>query len=266
MTYKLIAIDIDDTLINDDKKILPGTRSSIEEAIAQGVVVTIATGRMYASAKQLAQQLDLNVPIISYQGSFVKDGQDGTVLYERSVPVDVAQELFSLSAERGYHIQAYINDELYAAEENDRLIAYCKLSNIPYKIEPDFAKLSTVPSTKLLMIDEPEKLDILMEELQPRFGDRVHMTKSKPNFLEFVHKEGTKGDALRFLANYFGCTIDETIAIGDSWNDAEMIEAAGLGVAMGNAVPSLKEIADYVTASNNDEGVKQVIDKFVLNK
>jgi Cof subfamily protein (haloacid dehalogenase superfamily) len=264
--YKLIAIDIDDTLINDEKQITPGTRAAIEEAIAHGVVVTIATGRMYASAKQLAKQLELNVPIVSYQGSLVKNGVDGSVLYERSVPVDVAQELYQLSRDRGYHIQAYINDELFAAEENDRLIAYCKLSNIPYKIEPDFEKLATVPSTKLLMIDEPEKLDRLIEELTPIYGDRVHITKSKPNFLEFVHKEGTKGDALRFLAERFGCTMAETIAIGDSWNDAEMIEAAGLGVAMGNAVPSLKAIADYITASNNDDGVKQVIDKFVFNR
>jgi Cof subfamily protein (haloacid dehalogenase superfamily) len=264
MSYRLILIDIDDTLINDEKQILPGTRAAINAAIDRGVIVTIATGRMYASAKQLAKQLDLNVPIISYQGSLVKNGQDGEVLYERAVPVDVAQELYQLSAERGYHIQAYINDELYAAEVNDRLIAYCNLSNIPYKIEPDFAKLASIPSTKLLMIDEPEKLDALMLELKDRLQNRVHMTKSKPNFLEFVHKEGTKGDALRFLANHFGCQIEETIAIGDSWNDAEMIEAAGLGVAMGNAVPALKAIADYITTSNNDEGVKHVFDKFVL--
>jgi Cof subfamily protein (haloacid dehalogenase superfamily) len=264
--YKLIAIDIDDTLINDEKQITPGTRAAIEEAISAGVVVTIATGRMYASAKQLAQKLNLQVPIISYQGSLVKDGATGEVLYERAVPVDVAQELYALSRERGYHIQAYIEDELYAAEVNERLQDYCKLSNIPYKIEPDFEKLASIPSTKLLMIDDPDKLDRLMEELAPKYADRVHMTKSKPQFLEFVHKEGTKGDAVRFLATHFGCDISQTIAIGDSWNDAEMVEAAGLGVAMANAVPSLKAVADYVTASNNEDGVKQVIDKFIFNR
>ncbi|MNR55151.1 putative phosphatase [compost metagenome] len=92
----------------------------------------------------------------------------------------------------------------------------------------------------------------------------MHITKSKPYFLEFMHKEGTKGAALTFLADHFGCDLSETIAIGDSWNDHEMLEAAGLGVAMGNAIAPLKELADYVTASNNDDGVKEVIEKFVL--
>ena len=105
-------------------------------------------------------------------------------------------------------------------------------------------------------------------ELKPmfeaRYGDRVHVTKSKPNFLEFIHPEGTKGHALRVLAEMFDCPLSSVIAIGDSWNDLEMLEAAGLGVAMGNAVPALKEVADYVTLSNNEEGVRHVLEKFVL--
>lgn len=263
--YKLLAIDIDDTLINDDKEITPGTREALVRAMESGVTVTLATGRMYASAKQQAAKLGLNVPLITYQGSLVKNANDETVLYERAVPESAAIYLYELSKERGLHIQAYVNDRLIAAEDNEKLRDYCRLSNVGFEIEPDLSKLAALPSTKLLMIDEPELLDELQTELLPIIGDRVHITKSKPHFLEFVHKEATKGHALRFLAEHIGCSMEQTIAIGDSWNDHEMIEAAGLGVAMGNAVEPLKRIADYVTLSNNEDGVKHVVDKFILN-
>jgi HAD-superfamily hydrolase, subfamily IIB len=262
--YKLIAIDVDDTLLNDDLVVTEGTRQALEAAVARGVTVTLATGRMFASAQQIARQIELNVPIITYQGALVKTLLDGKVLYERNVPGDAALELYEIVKEQGLHLQLYVDDTLYGTEDNERIRAYSKQSNIPYRIEPDFGKLIGRPLHKMLMIDEPEKLDRLAAELRPRFGGRVHMTKSKAHYLEFMHKEGTKGHALRFMAEHIGCPMEQTIAIGDAWNDREMIQAAGLGVAMANAVDSLKELADYVTLSNNEDGVKHVIDKFVL--
>ncbi|MNH80024.1 putative phosphatase [compost metagenome] len=262
--YKLIAIDIDDTLINDDKEVTPGTQQALEDAVAAGVVVTLATGRAYASAHKIARQTGLNVPIITYQGALVKNLLDEKVLYERYMPVDAARKLFQYCIEHNLHLQTYIDDKLYSREENQKLIDYGKLNNTQYYIEPDFEKLISQPTPKMLIIDEPDYLDELIPIFRELLGDGVHITKSKPYFLEFMHKEGTKGAALTFLADHFGCDLSETIAIGDSWNDHEMLEAAGLGVAMGNAIAPLKELADYVTASNNDDGVKEVIEKFVL--
>ncbi|MCA0757445.1 Cof-type HAD-IIB family hydrolase [Paenibacillus sp. N4] len=263
--YKLIAIDVDDTLLTDEIKVTEGTKQAMEAAIAKGVLVTLATGRMFASAQKIAKQIELNVPIITYQGALVKTLLDGQVLYERNVPADAVRELHAFSEANGLHLQLYVNDELYGMEDNDKIKAYSKLSNIPYKIEPDLSKLLDFPMNKLLMIDEPARLDQIADQLRPLLGDRVHITKSKPHYLEFMHKEGTKGHALRFLAEHIGCTMEQTIAIGDAWNDNEMIQAAGLGVAMGNAIQSLKDIADYVTLTNNEEGVRHVIEKFVLN-
>lgn len=264
--YKLIAIDIDDTLINDDKKVTPATQKALEEAVAAGVVVTLATGRAYASAHVLARQTGLNVPIITYQGALIKNLLDEQVLYERYVPTEAADKLFKYCIEHDLHLQTYIDDKLYAREENQKLIDYTNLNGTKYYVEPDFAILVAQPTPKMLIIDEPDYLDEIAPVLRELLGDSVHITKSKPNFLEFMHHEGTKGHALKFLANHFGCDLSNTIAIGDSWNDHEMLEAAGLGVAMGNAIPALKEIADFVTASNNDDGVKLVIDKFVFNR
>lgn len=262
--YKIIAIDLDDTLLTDELDITPGTRQALQKAIGQGVMVTIATGRMYASAKQTADRIGLEVPIISYQGALIKHPTDGTVLYKRDVPREVVEYVFDYAAKNGLHLQSYHNDTLVARAENEKLVAYSKLSNISYEIEPDFEKLAAKATPKLLMIDDPERLDGVMAELKAALGDKAHITKSKPHFLEIMHPEGTKGHALRFLAEHAGCSIEATIGIGDSWNDREMIETAGLGVAMGNAVDALKQVADYVTESNNNEGVRHVIEKFVL--
>jgi Cof subfamily protein (haloacid dehalogenase superfamily) len=266
MPYRLIAMDLDDTLLTDELTVSDATLRAMTEAIAGGAHLTIATGRMFDSAQKIARQVGLNVPIITYQGSLIKNLLDEEVLYERSVPVDVAKELFEYCQAHGLHLQSYIADKLYVSEENDKIRAYAKQSNIPYTIEPDFSRIfNNDKQTKLLIIDEPARLDALLPELKALFGSKVHLTKSKPNYLEFLHPEGTKGHALRFLAGYYGIPMEETIAMGDAMNDHEMIEAAGLGVAMANAVPALKEIADFITLSNNDDGVKHVLEKFVLN-
>lgn len=264
--YKLLAIDLDDTLLTDDLEITPATREALAEAAARGVTVTVATGRMFASAVKIARSLELNVPIITYQGALVKNSHDGKVLYERTVPPGAARRIYEYCRDRGLHLQAYVDDILYAREDNDKIKAYAELTGTSYVVEPDFDALIRRPQTKLLIIDEPDTLDRARAELAEMVGKETHITKSKARFLEFTHPEGTKGSALRFLAGHTGCSMSETIAIGDSWNDHDMVKAAGLGVAMGNAVEALKEIADFITSSNNEEGVKQVIDRFILQK
>jgi hypothetical protein len=263
--YRLIAIDIDDTLLTDDGEITDATREALAEAARRGVTVTLATGRMFASARKIAERIGLNVPIITYQGALVKTPFDGRVLYERSVPADAARQILDYCRKNGLHLQLYTEDELYAAEDNDKVRGYAKLSAVPYRIEPDFGKLIDRPQSKMLIIDDPDRLDRIAEELRPVFRDRVHITKSKPHYLEFLHPEATKGHALAALARHIGCTMEQTIAIGDSWNDREMILAAGLGVAMGNAIDALKAIAGFVTKTNNEDGVKHVIDTFILH-
>jgi Cof subfamily protein (haloacid dehalogenase superfamily) len=264
--YRLIAIDVDDTLLTDDLSVTEGTKEALAEAVKQGCVVTLATGRMYSSAVQIAGQLELNVPIITYQGALIKNLLDGKVLYERPVPEDVAQDVVAFCAERRLHLQGYVEDRLIAIEDNDKIAKYSELTKVPYEIDSDFQSIAKKGSTKLLIIDEPAVLDALIPELQERLGARAHVTKSKPHYLEIVHPEATKGHALLHLAAHYGIPREETIAVGDSWNDHEMIEAAGLGVAMENAVEPLKAAADYVTRSNNEEGVRAVVERFILGR
>lgn len=266
MSYRLIAMDLDDTLLTDELTVSEPTLQAMKEATARGVHLTIATGRMFDSAQKIARQVGLNVPIITYQGALIKNLMDEEVLYERSISVDVATQVYDYCLKHGLHIQSYIDDKLYTPEDNDKIRGYAKQSSIPYTIEPNFTRIiHHDKQTKLIIIDDPAKLDAILPELKAFFGNRAYITKSKPNYLEFMHPEGTKGHALRFLAAHYGIPMEETIAMGDAMNDHEMVEAAGLGVAMANAVPALKEIADFITLSNNDNGVKHVIDKFILN-
>lgn len=264
--YKMIAIDIDDTLLNDDLQVTQTTMQALKKAADEGVFITLATGRMFASAKQVANQIDLNVPLITYQGSLIKNLKDETVIYERFVPEDVVAYLFDFCVEHQLHIQTYYEDRLYVLEDNEKIKNYVKQSNVPYHVETDVEKLKHTPAIKIVIIDDPDKLDQLALKFKPKFGNKVHITKSKPYYLEFLHPEGNKGSALRFLAETFQCPQDQTIAVGDSWNDREMIEYAGLGVAMGNAVQELKDIANYITLTNNENGVAHVIEKFILNE
>ncbi len=262
--YKLIAIDLDGTLLTDELQITPRTIKAIQKAVELGTVVTIATGRMFPSAKLFAQQLGINVPVITYQGAIIKDIADNEVMYERLIPPDIAQKLVEIARDKKIHLQVYQDDILYAASENDKIIEYSKKSEVPYKIEPDLGKLAKQGFTKALFIEEPTYLATLQDELRALFGEDAHIAKSLVNYLEVTHPEANKGCALLHLASKLGIDRSEIIGIGDNHNDIELIKTAGLGIAMGNGVQELKDLADYISLTNNEEGVLHVIEKFVL--
>ena len=262
--YKMIAIDLDGTLLTDELTVSPGTIEAIQKAVELGAVVTIATGRMFLSAKPFAKQLGLNVPLITYQGALIKDVEEKAVMYERLVPPDLAHELIDIAKKRNLHLQVYQDDVLYAASENDFIREYVEAAKVPYKVEPDLAKLASRGFEKALFIDVPDHIDELQEELRGLFGERANFIKSKSAYLEVTHPEADKGIALLHLAQKLGIDRSEIIGIGDNYNDLDLVITAGLGIAMGNAVQELKEKADYISRSNNEEGVRHVIEKFIL--
>ncbi|WCK56214.1 Cof-type HAD-IIB family hydrolase [Aneurinibacillus sp. Ricciae_BoGa-3] len=262
--YKMIAIDLDDTLLNDDLMISPGTVKAIQEAVKQGVVVTIATGRMFPAARPFARQLGLNVPLITYQGALIKDMEEKHVMYERLVSPDISRRLIEIAREKNLHIQVYQDDILYTPSENDRIREYVTISKVPYTVEPNLERLADRGFTKVLFFEDPDYLETLQGELTKEFGARAHVTKSKAYFLEIMHPEANKGLALLHLAKQLNISQSEIIGIGDSYNDLDLLNCAGLGIAMGNAVDEVKEKADYVSLTNNNEGVRHVIQKFIL--
>ena len=262
--YKFVAIDLDDTLLDHDLKISDRARLAIGRAKQKGIYVTLSTGRMYRSALPYAKELQIDMPIITYQGALVKNPRSNETLAHYPLALDYARKVISRVKSLGYHINIYINDTLYIEKRTPHSDRYEKISGIASQPVGDLLTFLKEDPTKLLVSAEEHQLDRLTEEFGHMFGENVHITKSKPYFLEFSHPLGTKGHALSVLAEKYGVLREEVIAIGDSYNDLEMIDYAGLGVIVNNARQELKKHADYVTTAPSGDGVAEVIEKFIF--
>lgn len=262
--YRMLAIDLDDTLLNGKLVISQRNKEYIQRAKEAGVQVTLATGRMFCSALPYAQELGINVPLVTYQGALVKEAGTGEVLLHRPVPLDLARETVAWVKKLGYHINVYLDDKLYVEKMTPEAENYMKISGIPAHPIGNMLDFLQEDPTKVLFVGGVKELDQLEAEMRQHFGSSLHICKSKPHFLEISHPEATKGHALATLARLWGFTPEQLIAIGDAPNDLEMLDYAGLGVVMGNASPEVKAKADYVAPSNEEDGVAQVIAKFIF--
>lgn len=266
MAIRLVAIDLDDTLLDSGLKISPECVRVIREARQKGVLITLSTGRMYASALPYANQLEIDVPLITYQGAWVKKSSSGEVLYYKPVPDDMAVEVMKYFESAGVHYHSYFQDELCMEVLSEEGQFYARLAGVKPKIVKNLAaELDKADAFKIMAVTDNDKMIFRMEnDLKDRYGDLLHITRSKPYFLEVMHKEADKGKALRVVAEHYGVNRKEVMAIGDSFNDIAMLEWAGVGVAMANAFDTVKDAADFVTTGNDEEGVAEAIKRFVL--
>jgi len=267
LTIRLVAMDLDDTLLRDDWTISPRVVKAIQKAQAQGVKVTIATGRMPISTRPYAKQLGLDVPVITYHGAMTQQAISGEIIFRRVIPSAIASEIIQDVCRQGIYAQIYLKDRVITQTLNEWSQEYARIASVRIE-EADLSNLlSQEPEgvEKILCIAGESDLDQLAPFLSQRYGNKVHITKSKPHFLEIIEGSVNKGVALAALANRFGIQQQDVMAIGDSFNDLEMIQYAGLGVAMGNARPEIKEQADIVTVTNEEDGVAEAIERFVLN-
>ncbi len=269
IVYRFVAIDVDDTLIGEDLNVTEANKNSIEKAISQGIKVTLATGRMYRSAFPYAQQLGMDLPLITYHGGLIKTAVSGDTLYHRPVPIDLALQLVRLAKEKDLQLNLYIDDELIVEEENKYTDHYISIAGVSLKTVGDLEEfLLCNPKsepTKLTIVDSEYLVERLHHELNQFFGSELLITQSRSDFLEITHPHANKGEALEKLTEIYGISMCETVAIGDSLNDLSMVKQAGLGVAMGNARTELKNVADVIVGTNEESGVSQVLDRFVLN-
>ncbi|SHG53467.1 hypothetical protein SAMN02745221_00424 [Thermosyntropha lipolytica DSM 11003] len=265
MRIKLVAIDLDDTLLDSRRRISPKTAELIKKVRKQGVLVTLATGRMYSSALFYARLLKIELPLITYQGALVKNSGSGEVLYYKPVEPEKAGEIVDFFKANGVHYNAYLDDNLYMERLTREGRDYAELAGIEAKVVPDLAwQVKKQGSLKIMGISyaEPKILE-LEKELKSRYGETLNITRSKPYFLEVMHKKANKAEALKVVAAYYGIEREEVLAIGDSYNDIEMLKWAGLGVAMGNAPQEVKEAADWVTLSHDEEGVAYALQRWI---
>lgn len=264
MGIKLVAIDLDDTLLDGKGRISARTAELIQEVREQGILVTLATGRMYSSALFYARKLNMELPLITYHGALVKDSGSGEVLYYKPIEPEKAGRIIDFFREKGMHYNAYLDDCLYMERITPEGRDYIELAGIEARVMETLAEeVRKQGSIKLTGISyDIEKIGELERELKGRYGEELTITRSKPYFLEVMHKKGNKAEALKVVAEHYRILREEVLAIGDSYNDIEMLKWAGIGVAMGNAPLEVKQVADYVTLSNEEEGVAMVLQKF----
>ena len=247
---------------------LPGRNlRAVAEAMRAGVAVTISTGRMYSSAAAFARKLGLGgTPIICYNGAMIS-GENGDTPFHLRLDIDVAREMLAVFRERGIYVQSYIDDKLYIKDDSDKnFLDYRKHFGIMgTAIGDSIFEPLTSPTKLLVKTNGFEASRALMKEFSERFAGRAYVTSSNEDFVEMMNPGADKGKCLRKLADILGVPMENVMALGDGDNDVEMIEIAGLGIAVANAREETKSSADDIAPSNDECGVAWAIEKYVLN-
>lgn len=262
MSYKLIAIDLDDTLLDDNLNISERVRNTIKKASDKGIYVVLCTGRIPKSTRRFYDSLALNTLMISSGGAEIIDA-DGNCVYSKNVDSDLVKKLLAFASKHNVHAQVYIDGDLVYRKKSKYSESYeqqCALTGV---VRPDLMEIENIQTPKVVLISDVERIDDLQTCAEAEFS-MLNIKRSKPIYLEFASPGVSKGDALKFVADYYGIDRQDVIAIGDADIDIPMIEFAGLGVAISNASPITKKAADYICSSNNDGGVADVIEKYIL--
>ena len=265
MGYKLIAFDLDGTIY--DHKVHVGIPPKIKEAIntvkEAGAAVTIATGRMFNSTLPFCSELGLTRPIICYQGALIGDPVSRRVLWEKPVPLDLARDVIRTIEETGLSPYIFIRDRFYVKELTPRIEQYEKVLDIKAEIIGDLAEHLQEEPTKLVAVGEEPEISNVLPRVKEAFGSSISAIRTYDHLCEIGHPDGSKGKALSYLADSLGVSREETVAVGDSPNDVDMIEWAGLGVAMANGSPEALDAADMVVNSVSEDGVADLLNELL---
>jgi Cof subfamily protein (haloacid dehalogenase superfamily) len=269
---KLLILDIDGTIAGKSNQVSTRVQQAVTAAQAKGVRVGIATGRMYKSALRFHHEIGADFPVLAYQGAWIQDPATGKIHRHIPVPVATARELIDyfeqpeLFDKLSLHV--YRDDALYVREINVDTELYVERSGVEAHAVGDLRTILTDRPTKILAMSEDiDLINGLLVDLQQRYPkDELHITTSVPIFLEATNAGVNKGTAIDFIANeILGITAENILAIGDNYNDVEMIAYAGIGVAMGNAPSDVRANADWVAPDIEADGVAVAIEKFILN-
>jgi Cof subfamily protein (haloacid dehalogenase superfamily) len=261
----LIAIDLDGTLVEPLRPARPAVVDAVKRAVAAGVKATIVTGRMYVGAEPFAKLLEIEGPIVCYQGAVVADAQTGRFEREVALPNAVALRIYAAAKEHGYHMQFYRDDHFYVEERNAYADLYARISGTePVVVASLPEAFAGHDSTKVNVVTDVSRTPECFALMKRVCGDDAYVTRSNPEFVEMLNPQVDKGRALALVAERHGVPMDRVMAIGDSYNDLPLLRAAGFGVAMGSAPQELKAEADAVVADVEHDGVAEAIDRFVF--
>jgi Cof subfamily protein (haloacid dehalogenase superfamily) len=270
LPIRLITLDIDGTLVGDDLRIGDRTRAAISEAMRRGIAVSLVTGRMATSALPFAEQLGLSDPIVAQQGALVRSmpapgsKRPGRLLYHRSLKPEVSVEVVRWCLERDLTPHFNYLEWMIVGSNESRLDEYRLFVGDRLRIVDDIVARAHGPVTKVVAIGEGEHSLEVLDEGRAHFAGRAEVTLSHPRFLEFLAPRVSKGMGVRWLARRAGVPLGQCLAIGDQYNDLEMISEVGHGVAMPSAPEAVKAVARYVAPPVRDEGAAQMIERIAL--
>ena len=269
---KAIFLDLDGTLLTDDKKVPEANRIAIEKMLGEGNSVVIATGRPLSSAVIQAERLGLTEPgcfLIAYNGGILYDTSERKEIFRATLNLELVRKVFEEANRRGIHIQTYRGTKVIVEPrcEDREIELYFSRILMEYEVIQDIGQLDEEP-VKMLIIDLDDKTPLVefMRWISSWADDRIDTFFSNDEYVEIVPKGMNKGNAIRKMAELLDIPVENTIAAGDAANDITMLQAAGVGCAMRNAADEVKLVADYITEKdNNSGGVAEIINRFVLS-
>jgi Cof subfamily protein (haloacid dehalogenase superfamily) len=262
--YRLLALDLDGTLLTPQKQITPRTFELLCQVSQAGMKLIIATGQTAQVLRAVAAGLPLAAPQIIENGALVIDLVRDVILHEQLIPAELILPALARLRASGFHRAYHTHERVYVDKGTPRASSWYR-PPVPPAIEvEDVASLYPRRCIKIAGIGAAEMLRARRREFEDLFAGRLYVTQSSFDLLEFLHPAVSKGHALRIIAADLGIRPDEVVAVGDNHNDLGMLRFAGLGVAMGNAHQEIKTEADYVTGSNSEEGVAALIEDVIL--
>ena len=262
---KLLALDIDDTLVYRAGKVSERNLKAIAAAREAGVYVTLATGRGYFGSSRVVKELGLDTYIVNYGGAMINDAKTGLPVFTTELENELVQEIMAMADEMGLHSHLYQGDGIVCAKPHPYANNYVSLLDLPFEVDPELKTKAWKNVPKVLIITEPERVDALLPIFEKHFEGRVSVSASSPGFIEFNRLGANKGSAVAWIADKLGIVRSEVAAMGDNTLDYEMIEYAGIGAVVENGNEALKAIADVIVPSCTEDGVAHFIENHILN-
>ncbi|MHC5268177.1 sugar-phosphatase [Enterococcus sp. LJL98] len=270
MSIKLIAIDIDGTLLNSHHHLTDEVKSALKQAEEKGVKIVLCTGRPLTGVQDLITELELfsdNDYVVTYNGSLIQKPKTKEIVSKFELTYEDYLAIDTLARQLNIHLHTETEDTMFTSNRDISRYTVLEsyLVDMPLKYRTQEEMTEELNILKMMMVGDPTELDAAIEKIPAEFYEKYTIVKSTPYFLEFLNKKVDKGAAVKRLAEHLGLDASQVMALGDNENDLPMIEYAGLGIAMENATDNIKKAASFVTTSNDEHGVAIAIQKFVLD-
>lgn len=268
MTKKALVLDIDGTLTNSRKEITPATKAALQALMMRDGKVILASGRPTPGMRRYEKELELEKYggyLLSYNGARVVNCVTGEIVCQRLLPLTILPGLYQFAETNGCGLLTYLGDEIISAFPPDSYVeTEARINGLPVRRVEHFLKFVDFDINKCLMTAAPEKAEQLERKLQEKYANIASVYRSEPFFIEIMPHNVDKAASLEMMLPAIGVTREDTVCCGDGFNDISMIRYAGVGVAMGNAQQAVKDVADYITATNDEDGLIEVIQKFFV--